>query len=77
MWLYLFEGLNTSDQTVIKIAHEVGESFHHLSEKPFPKVPLSVKQLPADWLCISEMNSVELEISLPALQIGTLPALEI
>lgn len=37
-WPYLFAGLNTSEETVIKIAHEVGEHFHHLSEKPWSKL---------------------------------------
>lgn len=45
--------------------------------KGFLKVLLYVKQLPTGWLCISDMISVELEISLLALQIGTLPVLEI
>lgn len=34
-WPYLFAGLNTSEEAVIKIGHEVGEHFHHVSEKPW------------------------------------------
>lgn len=76
MRLYLFAGLNTSDHTVIRIANEVGE-YPSSIRKASLKVLLYVKHHPADWLCIFERISGELEISLLALQIGTLPVLEI
>lgn len=41
------------------------------------KSAVYVKQFPATWLCILDIISVQVEISLPALQIGTLPVLEI